>query len=213
VSSSSPQLVREPQQARSRRSFDRALDAAVSLLVERGTASFTLIEVARTAGISTGSIYGRVASKDDLIRAAHAREMVRLSADTKAAFAVVPRDGDEADVVRAAVLALAELLERNAPVLSPFMLLSIHDAVIASAGKAAYGEMVSIFEQILLNASADRGLRRRRDVSWACAVAYSVLARQLALGTDPGAAVDFDLDQVVRELSRMITAYLAEPAG
>ena len=210
---SSPQLVREPQQARSRRSFDRALDAAVSLLVERGTASFTLIEVAKTAGISTGSIYGRVASKDDLIRAAHAREMVRLSADTKAAFASVPRDGEESDVVRAAVLALADLLQRNAPVLSPFMLLSNHDEVIASAGKSAYHEMTTMFEQILLQASSDRGFHRRRDIRWACAVSYSVLARQLALGTDPGAAVDFDIDQVVHELSRMITAYLAQPSS
>lgn len=210
---SSPQLVREPQQARSRRSFDRALDAAVSLLIERGTASFTLIEVAKSAGISTGSIYGRVASKDDLIRAAHAREMVRLSADTKAAFACVASDGGESDVVGAAVLALADLLQRNAPMLSPFMLLSNHDDVIAAAGKAAYHEMTSMFEQILLQASSDRGFQRRRDISWACAVSYSVLARQLALGTDPGAAVDFDIEQVVHELSRMVTAYLAQPSS
>jgi AcrR family transcriptional regulator len=204
---SSP-LVRAPQQARSRRSFDRALDAAVALLVERGNASFTIVEVARKAGVSTGSIYGRVASKDDLLRVAHAREMARISEETTAAFQTGPDSADVSEYVWYAVHTLAVLLQRNSPVLSPFMLLAIDDDVIAAEGKAAYREMTSQFEHVLVAAFPERDLRRHRPVRWSCAVAYSVLARQLALGSDPGAAADFNLEEVVAELSRMITAYL-----
>jgi AcrR family transcriptional regulator len=204
---SSPPIVRAPQQARSRQSFERALDAAVALLVERGSPSFTLVEVAHASGVSTGSMYGRIASKDDLIRAAHDREMQRISAETVEAFAAAPVDDTDARRVRFAIGALAGLLERNAPVLSPFMLLANHDDVIASRGKTAFVEMTTLFEDAMLG-TAMASARRRRAVRWSCTVVYSVLARQLALGSDPGAAADYRLDQVVSELIAMITVYL-----
>jgi AcrR family transcriptional regulator len=78
--------VREPKQERSRQSFDKALDAAVALMVERGSDAFTLAEVAKRAGVSIGSIYGRVDSRDDLLRTAHAREMERIQALHRQAF-------------------------------------------------------------------------------------------------------------------------------
>ena len=205
---STPPVVREPQQARSRQSFDRALDAAVALLAERGSASFTLVEVARTSGVSTGSMYGRVASKDDLIRVAHAREMARISAETAEAFAAAPDVDSQPERIAFAVRALADLLQRNAPVLSPFMLLANHDGVIAAVGKATHDQMTAEFERALLGSSS-RGARDRRAARWSCTVAYSVLARQLALGSDPGAAADYRLDHVVTELTTMITAYFA----
>jgi len=206
---SSHQLVREPQQARSRKSLDRALDAAVALLVERGTPSFTLVEVSKKAGVSTGSMYGRVASKDDLIRVAHAREMERLSAETSADFDALPSEVSDVERVHQAIGTLARLLERNAPVLSPFMLLANHDDVIAVTGKAAYDKMNREFERAMVG-SAAATVRQRRAVRWSCTVVYSVLARQLALGSDPGAAADYDLDQVIDQLVAMISAYLAQ---
>ena len=82
--------VRAPKQERSRRSFDKAVDAAISLLVERGSDAFTLVEVAERAGVSTGSIYTRVDSKDDLLRFAHAREMARMGQETEETFGAEP---------------------------------------------------------------------------------------------------------------------------
>ena len=179
-------LVREPQQARSRQSFDRALDAAVALLVERGSTTFTLVEVAQASGVSTGSMYGRVASKDDLIRVAHAREMERLSAETAEAFAAAPADAGESWSGSGSPSGRSPcLLQRNAPVLSPFMLLANHDDVIAARWQGgASTQMTAEFERALLGL-----LRRGAPTSgrgWSCTVAYSVLARQLALGSDPG---------------------------
>ena len=78
-------LVREPKQERSRQSFEKAIDATVSLLSERRSDAFTLAEVAHLAGVSPGSIYGRVESKTDLIRAAQARETARIREVRRAA--------------------------------------------------------------------------------------------------------------------------------
>ena len=58
--------VQPPQQERSRASFERVLQAATSLLAEKGYDGFTLAEVSERAGVSIGSIYARVKSKDEL---------------------------------------------------------------------------------------------------------------------------------------------------
>jgi hypothetical protein len=65
------------------------------------------------------------------------------------------------------------------------------------------------FERAMVG-SATATVRKRRAVRWSCTVVYSVLARQLALGSDPGAAADYDLDQVIDELVAMTSAYLAQ---
>jgi AcrR family transcriptional regulator len=208
---SSQPLVRAPQQARSRQSFDRALDAAVALLVQRGSPSFTLVEVARASGVSTGSMYGRVASKDDLIRVAHAREMERLIAEVDQDFAQAPTGGSIKVVVRFAISALATHLQRNATVLAPFMRLAHQDPVIAANGKAGFDHMTTRFDAVLLAAgTAPQGSRGAEAARWARTVAYAVLARQLGLGSPLEAAADYSLDRVARELTAMITVYLSD---
>jgi AcrR family transcriptional regulator len=208
------ELVREPKQERSRQSFDRVVDAAVALLVERRSGSFTLAEVAARSGVSTGSIYARVASKDDLIRAAHAREMRRLSEETTKAFAADADGATVPEVVAHAVGVLAELLRRHASVLAPFMVIAHDDPVVGAGGKRAYDEMTAAFGALVLTAAPaiehpDPG----RAVAWSCTVAYSVLARQLGLGSDPGAAADYDYEVAVTNLASMITAYLGGAAA
>jgi len=205
-------LVRAPKQARSQQSLDRALDATLTLLAERGSAAFTLKDVARHAGVSTGSIYGRVAGKDDLIRVAHAREMERIGLETAAAFSRIP-DGVVGleDAVRLAVQALAELLQRNAQVLAPFMLLGRDDPVISERGTTAHLRMQDAFIASLQGRTDAQGRARSEDaLRWACTVVWSVLARQLGLGNDREAAADYDLDEVVARLTSMLAAYLVD---
>jgi len=64
---------RPPQQARSRRTLERLLSAAVALMEEEGLAGVTIPVVAARAGVSTGSIYRRFVDKDALVRAAFLR--------------------------------------------------------------------------------------------------------------------------------------------
>jgi AcrR family transcriptional regulator len=191
-------------------SFERAVDAAVALLVERRSDSFTLAEVAERAGVSIGSIYGRVDSKDDLLRAAHAREMARIADEQGRAFGGLrPVTGTLEATVTVVVRTLAELLRDNAQVLAPFMEMARHDRVIAESGKAAHGSMVDGFCSILLTRRDDiRHREPERAVAWSCTVVYSVMSRWLGLGDAGEAAEEGEWDSILADLSEMVTSFL-----
>ena len=212
MTASSP--VREPKQQRSRQSFEKALDATVSLLAERRSDAFTLAEVAQLAGVSTGSIYGRVESKSDLIRAAHQRETDRILQVQRTAFAAggEPAPNSLDAVVVRTVGVTAELLRSEAPVLSPFMRIGSDDPIIFAQARPAYDDMHARFCSALLARSADMAHPDpERAVEWTYRVVYSVLARWLGLGSAPEAAGEGDWEQVVADLSAMVSAYLAGP--
>ena len=203
-------LVRQPKQERSRKSFDRAVDAATSLMVERRSGAFTLAEVAARSGVSTGSIYARVDGKDDLIRVAHARLMDRLTTETDTVLSLdsVPDDGFVALVARA-VTAMANLLRSHAPELAPFMQHAHYDPVVAARGGDAHRHMTSAFTALLMSAAP--AITRPDPLaaaSWSCAVVYSVLARRLGLGNDPDGALDQPWDELLTALTEMVAAYL-----
>jgi AcrR family transcriptional regulator len=203
-------LVRQPKQERSRQSFDRAVEAAIALMAERRSGAITVAEVAERSGVSIGSIYARVASKDDLMRVAHTRLMERLAVESHQALGVDLGPADDLhDLVGRAVWALADLLRAHAPELGPFMQLAQHDPLMSAAGTAAHEDMAASFGRLLL--SAGPAISRpdpQAAVVWSCTVVYSVLARQLGLGSDPEAAVDQPWDELVAALIDMVTAYL-----
>ena len=192
-------FVRTPKQERSRASLDRALDAAVALLVERRSGAFTLADVAERAGVSIGSIYGRVESRDDLLRAAHAREMSRIAAAQRQAFAAAaPPEESLADAVARVVGTTGGLLRAEAPVMAPFMLLANSDTVIADAGRATHAGLVEAFRAgLLAHREHIRQPDPERAVTWSCTVVYSVLARWLGLGSDVASAGEGAWDDIL----------------
>jgi AcrR family transcriptional regulator len=60
--------VRTPQQARSRETLERLLDAAEAVLDEGGLEGASVAEVARRAGSSVGAFYARFHDKEGLLR-------------------------------------------------------------------------------------------------------------------------------------------------
>ena len=62
-----------PQQARSRETFNRLLDAAEALLEEKGLDAATVPAIAKRAGVSVGVVYRRFPDKDNLLRAVYRR--------------------------------------------------------------------------------------------------------------------------------------------
>ncbi|WP_245776175.1 TetR/AcrR family transcriptional regulator [Saccharopolyspora flava] len=202
--------VRAPKQERSRLSFDKALDAVVELLMERRSDSFTLVEVAQRAGVSTGSIYGRVSSKDDLIRAAHTREMQRVRDEQRAVFSGGPTPGESfGQAVERVITTAADLLRRNAAVLAPFMFLANQDAQIAEAGAQAHAEMREAFIAALESRAEEIAHDDpRHALEWSFTVVYSVLARWLGLGSAQEAAGQGEWWTILADLTHMVMAYL-----
>lgn len=205
-------FAREPKQARSRTSFDRALDAALALLIERRSGTFALTEVVERSGVSMGSIYGRVKSKEDLLRSVHAREMGRVEIETLEAFEATaePTPVDLSAAVDRAIRSSSQVLRENAEVLRPFMALAAQDPVIGRRGGLGYEHMFGAFRTALLERREFiRHPELERSIRWSFTVSYSVLARWLGLGSEVEAAGEGDWDIMLGDLTQMVTAYLS----
>src|SRR5262245_16946028 len=66
-------VSRVPQQARSRASLERILDAAEALIESRPLDSIGVADIAQRAGVSIGNFYKRFASKQEVLGALYAR--------------------------------------------------------------------------------------------------------------------------------------------
>ena len=212
---STDRFAKAPKQERSRRSFDKAIDAAVSLVVERRSDSFTLAEVAERAGVSVGAIYGRVSSKADLLRTAHAREMERLTDRTVAAFSTAGGEVEDIErTVARVVRTTGEVLRDNAAILAGFTYLALDDRQIVKVGQSAFHELVDAYKEHLLASRAEiTASDPEAAVDWTFVVVFSVIARWLGLGSDPTVAGEGDWDVVLANLVEMVTAYLTRPRG
>jgi AcrR family transcriptional regulator len=204
-------LARAPKQERSRASFERILEAATELLKEHGPDDFTLNEVSRRAEASIGSIYGRVDSKDDLIRIVHASVMERMDAEAMERLNPARWEGVPLpELVPALVAEWADQVQREAPLLRAFQLRSRTDSIMAARGKASHDVALARFREVLLQR---RDEIRHPDpefaVDYCFTVASAMLWRLLGFGfalavrSEPA-----DLQRSLEELGRLCSLYL-----
>lgn len=107
---SAQDLVRAPQQERSRRTLRRIVGAALELIAERGVDGASVHDIARRAGSSVGSFYARFEGKEELL----AYLEVELWTDARARWeeALTGRPWHELsfeDLIRSVVRVLVEL--------------------------------------------------------------------------------------------------------
>lgn len=204
--------VTAPQQDRSRASFARVRAAVVLLLQQRGSGQFSLAEVSTTAGVSIGSIYGRVSSKAQLIHAVQAEEFDRLDTETQQ---VLARAGDGnngfAESVTEVVKAFSSLLRVEAPLLAPFFLMSVEDELIRRRGAESGLVAERTFIEALLRVGAAHAVAvDHNSARWAFEVVYSVCARNLNFGTNsstaPGQPLEWDT--LTEQLARTVNLCL-----
>lgn len=204
---------REPQQGRSRASYERMLAAAEKLMVKRGNDDFTLTEVGKAGKVSIGSIYLRFDSKDDLIRAVHARVLVRIGDDQDAMMADLAASTHTLDdFCDAFVSAYAELLKSYSPVLRPIMFRAIYDASMSAIGRASADKLGNEAHRQMLRFSSEFARSdHQRLVEAAFRMVYCTLARFLGLGSSPEAANQGNWDELKEDLAIMCAAFLRAP--
>lgn len=174
----------EPKQQRSRDSFAKVCAAVLELLHERGTGQFSLAEVSSRAEVSIGSIYGRVGSKAELLRAVQSQEFDRLDLET--AQRVDAAGTGAASFERATtqiVTAYAEILRSNRDLLSPFFLLGVEDAEILERGRRSGDAGQAVFIRALSAAARQHRVELSAEQArWAFEIFYSLCVRYLSLG-------------------------------
>lgn len=202
--------ARAAKQDRSRASFERVLDAAEALLGEKGYGAVTLNAVSRKAKVSIGSIYGRVDSKDALLRALQVRVLDRIELEHHAMVNRIRRRGLRLhELVPAIIRELANHLRRHAAVLSVFMERATSDPVIAGLGKRRFTELARDIELLILDCKDEIGHPEPEHAAHTCfSMAYASLARYLGLGSSPDVAGEGDWKQLVEDLGLMCLYFL-----
>lgn len=207
--------VAEPKQQRSRDSFAKVRSAVLQLLQERGTGQFSLAEVSAAAGLSIGSIYGRVSSKAELLRAVQSEEFDRLDAETEVRVRTAADGAPSfAHATAAIVRAYADILRENRELLSPFFLLGVEDSAILDRGRRSGDAGQAVFVGALLAAAGEHDVPLTTErAEWAFEIFYSLCVRYLGLGVAMTATPDNDYDwsELLGRLADTVHLVLASP--
>jgi AcrR family transcriptional regulator len=185
-----PTALREPKQGRSRASFEKVIAAARTLMAESGYDGFTLADVVRTSGVSIGSIYHRVSSKDDLLRVLHTRVLEEIEVEQAWIVCADRWEGFSLHQMLPQLLdELAEMLRR--------------------VGRASGKKLAEGFEALLLTR---RDAIRHPDpvrAAHACfTTAYATYSRYLGLGSSLDSAGEGDWQILKADVSLMCGCFL-----
>jgi len=202
--------ARAPKQERSRRSFERMLHAATSILEKGGLAALTLTEVSRRSGVSIGSIYGRLDGKEDLIRAVQAQALTKIRQEFATMISEIRRQElCLSELVPTVVHALALFLRRHTRLLSAFMQVAMTDPLVAKAGRKAQSKDLSDLQLLLLERRDEiRHPDPEHAVATCFTVVYGSLARYLGLAPSSDSVGEGNWDQLLDDLGLMALAFL-----
>ncbi len=201
--------VSPPQQERSRASFERVLEAGTALLEEQGYEGFTLAEVSRRAGVSIGSIYARVKSKDDLFFVIQDRFMT--SSETLSAFPDHEKWAalSTRELVDGIVKELGDTFQRDVRLLRVFMHRGIVDDVVAARSSQSVSWFADQVESLLLTR---RDEIKHPDPELAVDVAFRMvwgtMARQVMYWPTFESRRVVEWNTLVAELANACAAYL-----
>ena len=199
-----------PRQQRSHESLERILDAAESLIRERGFDDMTIAEVVLRSGSSVGSLYARFNNKLGLLRAVQLRYHARVQNDIFAAFSGAQ---GEKESLEEAVSRIVSVLCRhvlNEPGLfRAFVLQAVFDPGIRAQGERTNSQRRDKVMEVLLthrddicHPDPDRAAR------WFYSACMSTLRERVTFGEAAELSGGFSDDDVIAEMTRMVTSYL-----
>jgi AcrR family transcriptional regulator len=201
---------RVPKQGRSRLSFERIIEATIDLLHERPYEQITLAAICERADVSTGSLYGRVGGKDELLRVVQIRFLARLDAQFDDEMARIEAQCHGlARVVPAVVSSMGNLLKKNANVLRAFMLRGPYDDALHAVGSKSADDNHAKAVR-LLRACKDEILHPDMDraIETSMLLINAGQARFLGLDSVGGRGNDSEWKVLLEDLSDVMLAYL-----
>lgn len=199
--------VNPPQQARSRRTLERIVRAALALLDEQGPDGLTVQAVVARARSSVGSFYARFKGKEELLE--YLEERVWDEARERWQAQLAERDWSSLsleDVARGSARLLADAHRSRA------IFLKSLDRMGAGGG-----EGYAAFRRFVLQSLAELVLEHRDrirhpDPDLAVRLALAALSGVVETG-DPETGELFAMDVIIREGSTLVLTYLTGEGG
>lgn len=209
--SSSPYLVQQPQQARSRETMTQILDAAARILETKTFEELTISEVVQHAGTSVGAFYGRFKDKEGLLHALDERFFEEFERGVRKVLSRPGfRQAQLPQVVREVTFFLAKTYQRQRGLLRSLHLKArlYGDSRFKERERRAWDELFPQLQDILLQRQAEI---RHPNPALATHLGFQQLffaLREFLLWEPLRAGQTYPLDVLVDELTRAYLAYL-----
>jgi AcrR family transcriptional regulator len=175
--------VKKPSQPRSRQTHKAILDAVEALLHDRPFSEITTSEIATDAGVTTGAIYGRFKSKDDLLPHLYERYLDWIDTSVPAWFTNVDWHSKTAAEAAQQVARTIVRLHKARPWLIRAMVLYVRETTRGSSRRAFdHSELV---KHILASLRACKGGTHASEAALVFAVhAALTVAREVIVFSD-----------------------------
>ena len=199
-----------PRQRRSQESLERILDAAESLIRERGFDNMTIAEVVLRSGSSVGSIYGRFNNKVGLLQAVQVRYHARVQNGIFAAFSGEhPRDESLAEAVARIVGVLSHHVLSDPELFRAFVLQAVFNPGVRVQGERTNAERrKKVVEIIMSHRDEIRHPDPELAARWLYSTLMAALRERVTYGEKAELSGGFADETFVTELTRTAACYL-----
>lgn len=202
--------VRPPRQARSQDTLDRLLDAAETLIAEKGFADATVAEIARRAGSSVGSFYTRFHDKEGLLYALYDRYFEQATATADAALDPARWEGAGiAEILRSVTRFLVQVYRERAGLIRAFVQRNHSDANFQARQERLSHYVNERLSALLLARAAEIAHPDpARAAAFGLTFTASTIEGVVLFGELRSNVLALDDDELATELARAYLAYL-----
>jgi AcrR family transcriptional regulator len=202
--------VTEPKQARSEETLRRLLNAAETLIVEKGHRAVSIPEIARRAGSSVGGFYARFRDKNELLRALEERHFLDLMARVeRLADAERWAGAATATIVEAAVAELVTITRERGPLIAAFLVNALEDPVLLEGGLRFRRNVEERLSALFL---ARRGEMSHPDpalaIELAIQTAFAIMQQHVLIEETRAGGRPLTDDELRRELTTLVLRYV-----
>jgi AcrR family transcriptional regulator len=205
--------VARPKQARSEETLYRLLDAAETLIEEKGLGDASIPEIVRRAGSSVGGFYARFQDKDALLRALEERFFEQVSARLEA-LADERRWADARlpEIVDACAAELVAVAGRHRNLIAAFLIRSAHDPAVREGGLRFRRRVAERITRLLV-ARGDEIAHPEPALAIDLGVqfAFGLMLQRAVTGEIRAAGRSLTDGELRREIARNFLAYLERP--
>jgi AcrR family transcriptional regulator len=209
------QTVSGPKQARSERTLKRLLDAAESLIKEKGHGAVSIPEIARRARSSVGGFYARFRDKNELLRALEERHFIELSQRLDAlADGRRWENASTVAIVEAAVAELVTSTRDRRHMIAAFLVRAIEDPVIRAGGLRFRHTVEERISALLLTRRAEMSHPDPAlAIDLGIQTAFALMQQHVLIEETEVAGRVLTDDELRRELATMFLRYVGIEPG
>ena len=205
------ETVARPKQARAERTLHRLLDAAETLIEERGPGDVSIPEIVRRARSSVGGFYARFRDKNELLRALEERFFQQQLRRVERLTQLENWQGAPlAEIVHGCMRELVSVFRDRRALIRAFIARAVQDVEFRGAAIKFEREVAERVGALLLGQpGAVRHPRPQQAIALAVAIVFASMITGVLIGDARHPFAQLSGEQAAEELARNFLGYLS----